>query len=127
MKKIHVYLLFIFSFITIASYSQTVVVCNGKYSKRYHSSADCNGLHNCKGGISNVSLSVAQNQGKTPCHICESIANPNTPQSQRINSSNNRISNAGQSVQCSATTKAGKQCSRMTKDPSGLCWQHGGN
>lgn len=127
MKKIHVYLLFIFSFITIASYSQTVVVCNGRYSKRYHSSSDCNGLHNCKGGISSVSLSVAQNQGKTPCHICESGGNQNGSQRQSINSNKNRISNSGQSVQCSATTKAGNQCSRKTKDQSGLCWQHGGN
>jgi len=127
MKKIHVCLLFIFSFITIATYSQTVVVCNGKYSKRYHASADCNGLHNCKGGISSVSLSVAQNQGRTPCHICESGGNQNTPQVHSINSTNNRVSNFQQSVQCSATTKAGSQCKRMTKDPSGLCWQHGGN
>jgi uncharacterized protein YgiM (DUF1202 family) len=28
------------------------------------------------------------------------------------------------SVQCRAITKSGKQCSRMTSDPSGLCWQH---
>ena len=28
------------------------------------------------------------------------------------------------SVRCRAITKSGKQCSRMTSDPSGLCWQH---
>ncbi|MEI6174200.1 MAG: DNA/RNA non-specific endonuclease [Bacteroidota bacterium] len=31
------------------------------------------------------------------------------------------------SVQCSATTKKGKQCSRMTYSPNGKCWQHGGD
>jgi endonuclease G len=31
------------------------------------------------------------------------------------------------SVQCSATTKKGKQCSRMTYSPNGRCWQHGGD
>jgi len=27
--------------------------------------------------------------------------------------------------QCTGTTQAGTQCKRMTKDPSGKCWQHG--
>lgn len=31
---------------------------------------------------------------------------------------------AATSVQCRAMTKSGKQCSRMTNDPSGYCWQH---
>jgi endonuclease YncB( thermonuclease family) len=31
------------------------------------------------------------------------------------------------SVQCSATTKRGTQCKRMTLSPNGRCWQHGGN
>jgi endonuclease G len=31
------------------------------------------------------------------------------------------------SVQCSATTKKGKQCSRMTYSPNWKCWQHGGD
>ena len=30
-------------------------------------------------------------------------------------------------VQCSATTKAGARCKRMTKSPNGKCYQHGGN
>lgn len=31
------------------------------------------------------------------------------------------------SVQCSAQTKRGMQCKRMTLSPNGRCWQHGGN
>jgi endonuclease G len=31
------------------------------------------------------------------------------------------------SVRCSATTKNGTQCSRMTYSTNGLCWQHGGD
>ena len=31
------------------------------------------------------------------------------------------------SVRCSATTKKGTQCSRMTYSPNGKCWQHGGD
>jgi endonuclease G len=30
-------------------------------------------------------------------------------------------------VRCSATTKNGSQCSRMTYSPNGKCWQHGGD
>lgn len=31
---------------------------------------------------------------------------------------------SSESVQCSGTTKAGKRCRRMTKDPTGRCYQH---
>ena len=31
------------------------------------------------------------------------------------------------SVQCGGHTKKGTRCTRMTKSPNGLCWQHGGN
>lgn len=31
------------------------------------------------------------------------------------------------SVQCSASTKKGGRCRRMTSSPNGRCWQHGGN
>ncbi len=31
------------------------------------------------------------------------------------------------SVRCSAITKKGTQCSRMTYSPNGKCWQHGGD
>lgn len=30
-------------------------------------------------------------------------------------------------VRCSHLTRKGKQCSRMTCSPNGLCWQHGGD
>ena len=33
-------------------------------------------------------------------------------------------SSSSTSVQCSATTKKGSRCKRMTTNSSGLCWQH---
>lgn len=33
-------------------------------------------------------------------------------------------SSGSASTQCAGTTAKGKRCSRMTKDPSGFCWQH---
>ncbi len=47
-----------------------VVICGGQYAKRYHSSANCRGLNNCRGEISTVTLKEAQGKGRTPCLIC---------------------------------------------------------
>ena len=32
-----------------------------------------------------------------------------------------------EAVQCSGLTKKGTRCTRMTKSPNGMCWQHGGD
>ncbi len=50
--------------------SETVYICTGKYSKRYHAYSDCSGLNNCKGDIIAISKKKAQNLGRTPCKIC---------------------------------------------------------
>lgn len=56
----------------VAPKAQTYVyICQGRYSKRYHSSPNCKGLDNCKGGVIKVTLEEAQKEGRTPCHICE--------------------------------------------------------
>lgn len=39
-------------------------------------------------------------------------------------STNSSIDRQTTSTQCRGTTKKGKRCKRMTKDPSGYCWQH---
>ena len=52
--------------------TETVYICTGGYSKKYHSSSECSGLDNCKGQIIEVSLYDAVNKyGRTPCKICE--------------------------------------------------------
>lgn len=127
MKKVHLILLLIFSFVLGNVSAQSVTICNGKYSKRYHTSADCSGLNNCKGGLSTVSLSDAVRMGRTPCQTCHPRTLSPGPNSNN-NNNNNKIKNSeAVSVQCSATTKAGTRCKRMTKSPNGLCWQHGGD
>lgn len=51
--------------------SQTVYVCGGKYSEKFHSHSKCSGLNNCKGGIYTYSSqSAAQTAGFTHCKIC---------------------------------------------------------
>ncbi|WP_394973745.1 hypothetical protein [uncultured Croceitalea sp.] len=47
--------------------SQSVYICNGKYSKRYHLSPYCRGLSNCKASISSVSVDKARYMGRTLC------------------------------------------------------------
>lgn len=48
---------------------KTVIICTGKYSKRYHSKI-CKGMRNCKGDTKKVSLSEAKAAGLTPCGYC---------------------------------------------------------
>ncbi|GHT25231.1 hypothetical protein AGMMS4957_19690 [Bacteroidia bacterium] len=47
----------------------TVLICTGKYAKKYHKS-QCKGLDNCKGKVIKVTLSEAKKQGKTECGYC---------------------------------------------------------
>jgi hypothetical protein len=50
--------------------TETVYICTGKSSKKYHSKKDCRGLKRCSGDIIEVSVEDAENMGKTPCKIC---------------------------------------------------------
>jgi hypothetical protein len=52
---------------------------------------------------------------------------PTPPSAIEAKPSSNVESRRSYSVQCSATTKRGYQCKRMTRSSNGLCWQHGGN
>lgn len=47
----------------------TVLICTGKYSKRYHNSM-CKGMKACKGERKRVSLSEAKKMGLTACGYC---------------------------------------------------------
>lgn len=54
----------------VAGQSGTVVICGGKYATKFHSTADCRGLNNCKGGLHPISVSEARRKGFTSCLIC---------------------------------------------------------
>ena len=45
----------------------TVYICTGKYATKYHFSAKCRGLNNCKGDIKRISLSDARTMKRTKC------------------------------------------------------------
>ena len=48
----------------------TVYVCTGPNSKRYHRHSDCRGLDRCSEEIEAVTVSKAQSMGRTPCKLC---------------------------------------------------------
>jgi len=131
MKKKLLFLTVIFSLLLSNVFSQTVYVT--KTGKKYHVET-CRYLSKSKYSIE---LSDAIARGYDPCSVCKppTIANTKSsgyqaPQQQKQEQQNyNPPTNEqqSQSVQCSATTKAGSRCKRMTKSPNGKCWQHGGN
>ena len=54
------------------SASETVYICTGPKSARYHLTPKCKGLKRCSGSIKAVPLSKAREMGRTPCHVCAS-------------------------------------------------------
>ena len=50
--------------------SNTVYICTGPQSKRYHKTADCRGLRSCSKEIRKVTLEYAKKIGRTPCGYC---------------------------------------------------------
>ena len=50
--------------------SESVYICTGETSTKYHSDPDCRGLSRCSGEIEEVSEEEAEDMGRTPCKIC---------------------------------------------------------
>ena len=125
MKKHLLLLTTIFALLFSNVFSQTVYVT--KSGKKYHS-ASCHYLAKSK---IEISLADAQAKGYTPCSVCggassttQNAPSPNSNQNQSYTPPPPKQSS---STQCTAITKAGNRCSRMTNSPNGKCWQHGGN
>jgi hypothetical protein len=83
-----------------------------------------------------IPLKEAVARGYDPCSVCEpgvpsreqkSIP-PSDPTQTKTKSSSNTTTSSKQkevkSRQCTATTKAGTRCKRMTTSASGKCYQH---
>lgn len=54
------------------SCSDSVYICTGGYSRRYHKTEYCKGLRNCGGAIIKISREEADSSFRSPCHICYS-------------------------------------------------------
>lgn len=128
MKKILSLLLFIL-LCTVKIQSQTVYITNT--GEKYHVQT-CRYL---KKSCIAVDLSSAVNDGYTPCSVCKPPATTQSgsssnsgskPNSHTENKNSGSSSSKSASSQCTATTKKGTRCSRMTTSTNGKCWQHGG-
>lgn len=120
MKKQLLFLSVIFLFLISNVCSQTVYVT--KTGKKYHNE-DCRYLRQSSIAIN---LHDAIKRGYTPCLVCKPTVTTSESYSTIPQPSNKNYRQAI-SVRCSAITKAGRQCKRMTRSPNGRCWQHGGN
>jgi len=52
------------------SAKDTVYICTGPQSKRFHKSPECRGLSSCSKEIKAVSIETARKMGRTPCGWC---------------------------------------------------------
>jgi len=128
MKRKIVLLVLLLTFFVVNVFSQTVYIT--KTGAKYHSEG-CRYLSKSK--IS-IDLADAIAKGYGACSVCKPPTKISSSTSTKTNSANTEIKNSSTnsvsqstSVQCSATTKAGTRCKRMTKSSNGKCWQHGGN
>lgn len=117
---------------------QDEVVCVTRTGKKYHR---CSCQHVSKSKIE-ISLSEAQTL-YTPCLVCKpdrsrklgkvqtipdesegSATETEVSSGQNQEETSPPAQETGKSRQCSARTKSGTRCKRMTTSPSGKCFQH---
>lgn len=55
---------------TTTQANDTVYICTGPQSKRYHKTPECRGLRSCSKEIKAVSINYARKIGRTPCGYC---------------------------------------------------------
>ena len=120
MKKKLLFLTLIFSLLFSNVFSQTVYIT--KTGKKFHIES-CRFLSRSSFAIK---LSDAIARGYDACSVCSPSSRVTTTPSTNQTPTQTQKKES-QSVQCSATTKAGSQCKRLTKSPNGKCWQHGGS
>ena len=122
--------LFLSLFLISESYSQTVYIT--KSGKKYHTEK-CRYAKNA----SAVSLSEAESRGLTPCKVCKPYTGSEIESETETGTEKNSFTGDEQisrpssekkqtKLQCSALTKSGNRCKRMTNHENGKCWQHQG-
>ena len=53
-----------------ANETETVYICNGPCSKKYHKISNCKGLGKCSTRVEAVTKEQAKSMGRTPCKLC---------------------------------------------------------
>ncbi|WP_317897092.1 hypothetical protein [Aurantibacillus circumpalustris] len=122
MKKIVLLSFLLVSLLANSLQAQPVYIT--KTGAKYHQ-GDCRYLSHSKFSIE---LKDALLQGYDACKVCapaQSVSVQKNKTEPSPTTYNTPEKNAVSS-QCTATTKAGSRCKRMTKITNGKCWQHGG-
>jgi hypothetical protein len=121
-----IYSFLLWAIVTGCSSSQTEAqtVYITKSGQKYHSST----CRHIRSSGYPISLSKAQDQGYTPCSVCQPLTTKGD--SSSINKllstpkANPSQQNNTQATQCTSRTKSGLRCKRTTRSASGRCWQH---
>jgi hypothetical protein len=110
-------------FLLFAVVCQAQTVYKTKTGAKYH-------MQTCHYRKSSIETTVAnaQAEGLTACSVCRPSAgttgNTVAPKAYESSSVSSKSNSSSGSRQCSATTKAGARCKRMTTSSSGRCYQH---
>jgi hypothetical protein len=118
MKRI---LSFLLLFVAINLSAQTVYVT--KTGEKYHVGT-CRYLAKSKIAIE---LNDAINRGYGACKICQPPQSVSKRSEEVKEEKTTDYNKNATSSQCTATTKKGSRCKRMTTSVNGKCWQHGGD
>jgi hypothetical protein len=109
--------LLLFLSITVSIVGQTVYIT--RTGEKYHDG----GCRYLRRSCIEISLANAIAQGYEPCSVCNPpLTVRNTQREPRPGTMESMKSS--RSVRCSAITKKGNRCKRMTTNRDGLCWQH---
>jgi hypothetical protein len=133
-RALQVALLYILLIACTASTSEAQTVYITKTGEKYHRSS-CQYLRKSKYA---VSMTEAVERGYTACSVCqpgtpkakvETKPSQSTTSKQKVTESVRPKTSTSEnaqvkSMQCTATTKAGTRCKRMTTNATGKCYQH---
>jgi hypothetical protein len=125
---------FILVLTNVSVFGQDTDVCITRTGSKYHR-CTCSYL---RSSSIDVSLSEAIENGYTACSVCRPPTTASHSKQQPVRSPSHADSTVVQrstqpykpvqrttgSTQCTATTKAGSRCKRMTTESNGRCWQH---
>lgn len=59
-----------YTYIQVEVSNETVYICTGPQSKRFHKTSSCRGLNSCSKEIKAMSIEQAKKIGRTPCSWC---------------------------------------------------------
>ena len=101
---------------SLSVYSQTVYIT--RTGQKYHDDG-CRYLSRSK---IETTLAEAKNSGYTACSVCSPPTSVTSGQGQK--QLKTQPIRSVTSTQCTASTKTGRRCLRMTTNANGRCWQH---